>query len=109
MEAQTQSPMMERGRKEARELMNTSARIVRTAGKTETADAATALSTSLQLCLTTALVDGFDAQEVYSALAGALAWSVKRLDPEDRIGVLTAIVGGVVEVVRDVPKTEALN
>ena len=93
----TLSPIMEKGRADARELMATGARLVRKAADTKKADASATLSTSLQLVLTTALVDGFEPHEVYDALAGALAWSVMRLERTEQMGVLLEMVKNVIE------------
>jgi hypothetical protein len=99
-------PAAIRGRRDARELLEAAARVVRVTSGQRQAGAADTLSTALQLVMTTALVDGFNAQEVYGALAGALAWGVMRLPPTERQGVLAAMVTEVVGRIADIPAAQ---
>lgn len=97
-------PLLIQGRRHARDVTESAARIVRLSQDSKSAEASATLSTALQLVLSAALVDGFDPHEAYTGLAGALAWAVGRLPPEDRQGVLTSIVASVV----DQMKTQAM-
>jgi hypothetical protein len=93
-------PAAVQGRRHSRDVLASAARVVKVAAETRQADAASTLATALQLVLTTALVDGFDAQEVYGALAGAVAFAVMRLPEDQRFGVLTAMTTEVVDRMR---------
>lgn len=88
------------GRGHCRDVLRSASKVVKAAAGTKTADATSTLSTALQLCASTALVDGFDPQEVYSAAGGFLAWLVLRLPAEDRLGVLTAMTTEVVDRIK---------
>jgi hypothetical protein len=100
-------PALIQGRRHSREVMEAAARAVRQAQEAKTADAASTLSTALQMVISSALVDGFAPREAYAALAGALAWAVCRLPSDERLGVrgasgfvcvLLALVGLVIGV-----------
>lgn len=90
-------PFLQRGRRHGRDVLESAARVVKAAAETSTADATSTLSTALQLLVSTALVDGFDAHEVYAAATSFMAWMVCRLPETDRVGVLTAITSDVVD------------
>jgi len=91
-------PALLQGRRHSRDVLASAARVVNAAQETKrSADAASTVSTGLQLVVSTALVDGFDPQEVYGGAAGLLAWLVCRLRPEDQLGVLMAMTAEVVD------------
>lgn len=102
-------PFLIAGRRHARDVIEDGARIVRLVGETKTADAAATLSTALQLTVSAALVDGYEPREAYEAASGFLAWMIGRLPPQDRQGVLAAMVKSVVDQIADWPATEPVN
>ena len=96
-------PLLVRGRRHARDVIEDAARVVRHTHSTEQADACATLSTALQLTITAALTDGFDPQEAYTAVSGLVAWSLLRLPAENRTGVLSALVKSVVDQIAEWP------
>lgn len=97
-------PFLLQGRRHARDVIESAARIGRATGDEQVT---AVVSTSLQLVLSAALVDGVDPHEAYSGLAGAIAWAVCRLPEEGRAGVLQAIVAEVVKHMAEVSASEA--